>query len=72
MNKPKIYIGFFTYARYDHLIIDSTEAKVWTAMRKKYYEWKRQNEQERRTFAEAKDYFGWNVDQATYGSIIEY
>lgn len=72
MNEPKIFIGFFTYARYDHLIIDSTEAKVWATMKKEYYKWKKQNDQETRTFAQAKDYFEWTVDQTTFGKMIEY
>ena len=66
-----MYIGFFTYAGYDRLIIESSEEACWKAMKKEYYLWKT-GWNGHLTWSEAKDYFGYTVQKATTGDIIEY
>lgn len=74
MKKTTVYIGFFTYAGYDRLIISDTEENCWKAMKKEYYAWRKHwgSNPYFHTFEEAKDWFGYTVQEATTGTIIEY
>ena len=71
-TKEKIYIGFFTFAGYDQLIIAPTEEECWERMKKTYFKW-RKSYNGSRTWEDAKDYFGYRViDADANGDVIEY
>jgi len=66
-----VWIGFFTYAGYDKLIIEATKEDCWKAMKREYYQW-RKGWNGDKTWKEAKEYFGYNVIHASVGEAIEY
>lgn len=71
MKEKSIYIGFFTYAGYNKLIIEATEEDCWKAMKKEYYKW-RKGYEGHYTFKYATEYFGYSVEKATTGTMIDY
>jgi hypothetical protein len=72
--KQAIYIGFYTFAGYDHLMIANTEDECWKMMKRKYYEdrsiWGANPRFH--TFKSATEYFGWHVEKASTGTTLMY
>jgi len=74
MELIDVYIGFFTFAGYDRLIVANTEARAWRMMKKEYYKWKKTYGYNPyfTTFNEARDWFGYRVVKMKVNSIIEH
>ena len=70
MNKV-VFIGFFTFAGYDYLIIEDTEEKAWKSMKREYFKWRKKYDGHR-TWKDAVDYFGYRVLHVNVGEVIEY
>ena len=74
LGNQVVFIGFFTFAGYDRLIIEDTEDKCWNSMKKEYYKWRKEYGQNPYfyTFKEAIEWFGYRVLHVNVGEIIEY
>ena len=60
LNTAVVYVGFFTFAGYDKIVVEETKEKAWKRMKKEYFKWRKEYG-EHRTWKDAIDYFGYRV-----------
>ena len=69
-----VYVGWFTYAGYEKVIVADSEELAWKEMKKEYYQWRKAygSSPYFHTFKEAIEWFGYRVNKEEMNTMFEW